>query len=75
MVLVSMVVPLGRSAVRQIPENRYVINKLLAELPEEDYLPMFAEPPCDVEVKEQTDWLKLADSICHDPWRKRDVKS
>ena len=27
--------------------------------------------PCDVEIKQQKDWLSLADRLCHDPYRKR----
>jgi hypothetical protein len=36
----------------------------------------YGREPVDSEVREpskheSTDWLSLADSICHDPWRRR----
>ena len=46
------------------PQKQAELDSILGEL-------MVEQQTDDVEVQEQTDWLKMADFICHDSWRNR----
>ncbi len=54
------------------PLVRAELDAMIAELTETVDEAMAKYPPCqDVEVKEQTSWLALADAICHEAYRRK----